>query len=127
MNQVLPLITLSINQCPNRNSQLIEGNSGGSFGGQPRNKDITESFDDGIAVRIVNYPVEQSQPQTKLEDYCEPNERSCCYESRSALNNVINQSRCIARQRPATKNVFWDQKCRETEPRNIRQGEKRCR
>jgi len=114
------------NQCPNRNSQLIEGNSGGSFGGQPRNKDITESFDDGIAVRIVNDPVEQSQPQTKLEDYCEPNERSCCYESSSALNNVINQSRCIARQRPATKNVFWDQKCRETEPRNIRQGEKRC-
>ena len=42
------------NQCPNRNSQLIEGNSGGSFGGQPRNKDITESVDDGIAVRIVN-------------------------------------------------------------------------
>lgn len=30
------------------------------------------------------------------------------------------------RQRPVTKNVFWDQKCRETEPRNIRQGEKRC-
>ena len=37
-------------QCPNRNSQLIEGNNGGSFGGQPRNKE----FDDGIAVRIVN-------------------------------------------------------------------------
>ena len=40
--------------CPNRNSQIIQGNTGGSFGGQPRNKDITESFDEGIAVRIVN-------------------------------------------------------------------------
>ena len=61
-----------------------------------------------------------------MEDYCESNEKSCCYQSSSALNNVINQSRCIVRQRPAAKNVFWDQKCPDTEPRNIRQGEKRC-
>jgi len=114
------------NQCPNRNSQLIEGGTGGSFGGQPRTKDTTESLEGDIAVRIVNDPVEVSQPQTKLEDYCEPNERSCCYESSFALNNVINQSRCLVRKRPSTKKVFWDQKCRETEPFNIRQGEKRC-
>jgi len=121
-------------QCPNdRFSQINSGNNNGGFSGQPRLKDAPvlialndDEFDDGIAVRIVNDPTEVSQPQTKLEDYCEANEKSCCYNSNTALNSAISQSRCITRKRPSNINVFWDQKCRETEPRNIRQGEKRC-
>jgi len=116
-------------QCPNdRFSPVNPGNNNGGFSGQPRLKERTEddNFDDGIAVRIVNDPTEVSQPQTKLENYCEANERSCCYNSNTELNNAISQSRCITRQRPAVKNVFWDQKCSDTQPRNIRQGEKRC-
>jgi len=116
-------------QCPNdRFSPVNPGNNNGGFSGQPRLKERTEdgNFDDGIAVRIVNDPTEVSQPQTKLENYCEANERSCCYSSNTELNNAISQSRCITRQRPAVKNVFWDQKCSDTQPRNIRQGEKRC-
>jgi hypothetical protein len=115
-------------QCPNnRNNQLKPGNNGG-FAGQPRVKGRTsdEQFDDGIAVRIVNDPSEFSQPQTQLEGHCEANEKSCCYDSSSELNNAVSQSRCITRSRPSNKNVRWDQKCSETEPRNIRQGEKRC-
>jgi len=124
-------------QCPNDRSGGFNGggSSGGAFGGQPRLKDENdglfvredgEDYDDGIAVRIVNDPTEFSQPQTQLENYCEANEKSCCYDSSSSLNNVINQSRCITRQRPASKNVFWEQGCSETEPRGIRRGEKRC-
>lgn len=113
-------------QCPNdRNSPFTSNNNGG-FGGQPRVKSTSDSFDDGIAVRIVNDPEEESQPQTQLEDYCESNEKSCCYDSSSTLNNVINKSRCITRRRPSNRNVFWEQKCQDTEPRGIRQGEKRC-
>ena len=41
-------------QCPSdRNSPFTSNNNGG-FGGQPRVKSTSDSFDDGIAVRIVN-------------------------------------------------------------------------
>jgi len=124
--------------CPNdRNIGGNGGNFGGSSnifgagGGSPRLKGTSDSQQPdtdggGIAVRIVNDQTEFSQPQVQQEHYCEANEKSCCYDSSSTLNNVIRNSRCITRRRPANKNVFWEQKCQETEPRGIRRGEKRC-
>jgi len=67
-----------------------------------------------------------SQEQKQTEFYCESNERACCYDSSSTLNNVVSQSRCITRSRPTNQNVFWSQQCSEPEPRSIRRGEKRC-
>jgi hypothetical protein len=86
----------------------------------------TDDLDGFVSTRIVNNPTEFSQPQVQPEPYCEANERSCCYESSLTLNNIIRQSRCIPRSRPANRNVYWEQKCPETEPRRIRTGEKRC-
>jgi len=115
--------------CPNpRHNGGSGGNGGFLSAASPRfgpESDVTES---DIGSRIVNKPKEISQQQKEREYYCESNERTCCYDSRSTLNGVTSQSRCIQRSRPSQKetNVFWDQKCSESEPRNIRRGEKRC-
>ena len=72
-------------------------------------------------------PTEISQNQVQQEFYCEANERACCYDSVSTLNNVVRESRCITRSRPSSNpSPFWRQQCSSSEPRNIRQGEKRC-
>jgi len=115
--------------CP---SPFGGGSSGGNGGflsaASPRfgpESNVTEA---DIGSRIVNKPTEISQQQKEREYYCESNERTCCYSSRSTLNDVTSQSRCIQRTRPSSKNpvVNWDQRCSETEPRSIRRGEKRC-
>jgi len=108
-------------------------NNGGSNGGflsaaSPRFGPEGEIPEFDIGSRIVNRPTEISQQQVQEEFYCETNERACCYDSSSTLNNVVSQSRCITRTRPSNKDVFWRQPngCSEPEPRNIRRGEKRC-
>merc|ERR1712038_2023727 len=120
--------------CPNpRNNGFNKPNNGGSNSGflsaaSPRFGPDGEIPDGDIGSRIVNRPTEISQQQVQEEFYCETNERACCYDSSSTLNNVVRQSRCITRTRPTNKNVFWSQPsgCSEPEPRNIRRGEKRC-
>jgi hypothetical protein len=126
---------------PNNGGSNGGSNNGGSNGGFPNNGGSNNGFlsaasprfgpegdipDGDIGSRIVNRPTEISQEQKQQEFYCETNERACCYDSTSTLNNVVSQSRCITRTRPTTKNVFWSQRCSEREPQNIRRGEKRC-
>jgi len=118
--------------CPNpRNNGFNKPNNGGSNSGflsaaSPRFGPEGEIPDGDIGSRIVNRPTEISQEQKQTEFYCESNERACCYDSSSTLNNVVSQSRCITRSRPTNQNVFWSQQCSEPEPRSIRRGEKRC-
>merc|ERR1712038_653771 len=120
--------------CPNpRNNGFNKPNNGGSNSGflsaaSPRFGPDGEIPDGDIGSRIVNRPTEISQQQVQEEFYCETNERACCYDSSSTLNNVVSQSRCITRTRPTNTDVFWRQPsgCSEPEPRNIRRGEKRC-
>lgn len=124
--------------CPNPFSPKPNNGNGGSnaflSAASPRfgpEEEEEEEVEDNIFIgsRIVNKPprpTEISQNQVQQEFYCEANERACCYNSGSTLNNVINQSRCITRSRPTSRNVYWEQRCASTEPRNIRQGEKRC-
>merc|ERR1712038_1898856 len=118
--------------CPNpRNNGFNKPNNGGSNSGflsaaSPRLGPEGEIPDGDIGSRIVNRPTEISQEQKQTEFYCESNERACCYDSSSTLNNVVSQSRCITRSRPTNQNVFWSQQCSEPEPRSIRRGEKRC-
>lgn len=115
---------------PNTNGGFNNGGSNGGFlsAASPRlgpsNGDVDES---DIGSRIVNRPTEISQNQVQQEFYCEANERACCYDSVSTLNNVVRESRCISRTRPSSNpSPFWRQQCSSSEPRNIRQGEKRC-
>ena len=75
---------------------------------------------------LLLQPTEFSQPQVQLENYCEQNERRCCYSSNSELNRITSQSRCIERTRQVQPQVFWQQNCQEQHPRGIRQSEKRC-
>merc|ERR1712038_257749 len=118
--------------CPNpRNNGFNKPNNGGSNSGflsaaSPRFGPEEEIPDGDIGSRIVNRPTEISQEQKQQEFYCESNERACCYDSSSTLNNVVSQSRCITRSRPTNQNVFWSQQCSEPAPRSIRRGEKRC-
>jgi len=117
--------------CPNPFSpNTNNGNGGGNAflsAASPRfGPEEDEEENIFIGSRIVNKPTEISQNQVQKEFYCEANERACCYNSGSTLNNVVSQSRCITRSRPTSRNVYWEQRCASTEPRNIRRGEKRC-
>jgi len=116
--------------CPNprNNGGSSGGNSGFLSAASPRFGPEANVTEDDIGSRIVNKPTEISQQQKEREYYCESHERTCCYDSRSTLNSVTSQSRCIQRTRPSQKNpnVFWDQKCFEKSPNRIQRGEKRC-
>jgi hypothetical protein len=115
------------NNRPNNNNN--NGGNGGFLSAASPRINPNQEIDDGdIGTRIVNKPTVISQQQKEREFYCESNERACCYSSPSTLSNVVSQSRCITRSRPSTgsKDVSWNEQCSSNQPRNIRQGEKRC-